>query len=41
MNETIQHNKFVELTYKVTDRKSGYVLSTVKFPLGEHRSVSM
>ncbi len=34
MNETIQDNKFVELTYKVTDRKSGHVLSTVKFPLG-------
>ncbi len=25
---------FVELTYKVTDKKSGEVLSTVEFPLG-------
>lgn len=34
MRETIQDNKFVELTYKVTDRKTGHVLSTVEFPLG-------
>ena len=26
--------KFVELTYKVTDRKSGQVLTRVEFPLG-------
>jgi FKBP-type peptidyl-prolyl cis-trans isomerase SlyD len=26
--------KFVELTYKVTDRKSGHVLTRVEFPLG-------
>ena len=25
---------FVELTYKVTDRKSGHVLTSVEFPLG-------
>jgi len=34
MNEAIQDGKFVELTYKVTDRKSGHVLSCVEFPLG-------
>ncbi|MBF0589942.1 MAG: peptidylprolyl isomerase [Magnetococcales bacterium] len=34
MNETIQTNKFVELTYKVTDKKTGNVLTTVEFPLG-------
>jgi len=26
--------KFVELTYKVTDRKTGHVLTRVEFPLG-------
>lgn len=34
MNQTIQDGKFVELTYKVTDRKSGHVLTCVEFPLG-------
>jgi FKBP-type peptidyl-prolyl cis-trans isomerase SlyD len=34
MIETIRDGKFVELTYKVTDRKSGHVLSCVEFPLG-------
>ena len=34
MRETIQDGKFVELVYKVTDRKSGQVLSGVEFPLG-------
>lgn len=34
MSEAIQDGKFVELTYKVTDRKSGHVLSCVEFPLG-------
>ena len=34
MTETIQDGKFVELTYKVTDRKSGHVLTCVEFPLG-------
>jgi FKBP-type peptidyl-prolyl cis-trans isomerase SlyD len=33
-SETIQDGKFVELTYKVTDRKSGHVLTRVEFPLG-------
>jgi FKBP-type peptidyl-prolyl cis-trans isomerase SlyD len=34
MSETIRDGKFVELTYKVTDKKSGHVLTTVEFPLG-------
>ena len=34
MSETIRDGKFVELTYKVTDKKSGHVLTRVDFPLG-------
>ena len=34
MREAIEDGKFVELTYQVTDRKSGRVLSCVEFPLG-------
>ena len=34
MSEIIQDGKFVELTYRVTDRKSGHVLTRVEFPLG-------
>ena len=34
MTESIQDGKFVELTYKVTDKKSGHVLTRVDFPLG-------
>jgi FKBP-type peptidyl-prolyl cis-trans isomerase SlyD len=34
MSEAIQDGTFVELTYQVTDRKSGHVLSCVEFPLG-------
>ena len=34
MSETIEVGKFVELTYKVTDRKSGHVITRVEFPLG-------
>src|SRR6185503_1872919 len=34
MIETIHDGKYVELTYKVTDKKSGHVLTTVEFPLG-------
>ena len=30
----IRAGKFVELTYKVTDRKSGHVINRVEFPLG-------
>ena len=33
-SETIRNGKLVELTYKVTDRKSGHVLTRVEFPLG-------
>ena len=33
-SEKVQEGKFVELTYKVTDRKSGHVLTRVEFPLG-------
>jgi FKBP-type peptidyl-prolyl cis-trans isomerase SlyD len=33
-SEAIGDGKFVELTYKVTDRQSGKVLSCVEFPLG-------
>jgi FKBP-type peptidyl-prolyl cis-trans isomerase SlyD len=33
-SEIIQDGKFVELTYKVTDRKTGHVLTRVEFPLG-------
>ena len=34
MSEPIQDGKFVELTYKVSDSKSGHVLTGVEFPLG-------
>ncbi len=34
VSEVIRDGKFVELTYKVTDRKSGHVLTCVEFPLG-------
>ena len=34
MKETIEANKYVELTYKVIDQKSGNVLTMVEFPLG-------
>jgi len=34
MRETLQDGKFVELTYKVIDKKSGHVLTSVEFPLG-------
>jgi FKBP-type peptidyl-prolyl cis-trans isomerase SlyD len=33
MSETVQNGKFVELTYKVSDKKSGHVLTRVEFPL--------
>lgn len=32
-SEVIRDGKFVELTYKVTDRKSGHVVTRVEFPL--------
>jgi FKBP-type peptidyl-prolyl cis-trans isomerase SlyD len=34
VREVVRQGKFVELTYKVTDRKSGHVLTRVEFPLG-------
>ena len=34
MSEVIRSGKFVELTYKVTDKTTGHVLTTVDFPLG-------
>jgi len=34
MSETIQNGKFVGLTYMVTDKESGHVLTMVEFPLG-------
>lgn len=34
MSETIRAGKFVELTYEVTDGKTGHVLTRVEFPLG-------
>jgi len=34
VSEVIEAGKFVELTYKVTDRKTGHVLTRVEFPLG-------
>lgn len=34
MKQTIEANKYVELTYKVVDQKSGQVLTMVEFPLG-------
>jgi FKBP-type peptidyl-prolyl cis-trans isomerase SlyD len=34
MDDIIGNGKFVELTYKVTDAKSGHVLTCVEFPIG-------
>lgn len=34
MREAIQNNKYVELTYRVIDKKSGEVLVAVEFPIG-------
>jgi len=34
VSEVIRDSKFVELTYQVTDRKSGHVVTRVEFPLG-------
>lgn len=34
MSETIRPGKFVELTYRVTDARTGHVLTRVEFPLG-------
>ena len=34
MNETIKESKYVELTYRVVDQKSGEILIAVEFPIG-------
>ena len=34
MKDVIEANKYVELTYKVIDQKTGQVLTLVEFPLG-------
>lgn len=34
MSEVIENNKYVELTYKVLDKKTRSVLTLVEFPLG-------
>ncbi|MEQ1806612.1 MAG: hypothetical protein ABL900_14650 [Burkholderiaceae bacterium] len=34
MSQAIADGKFVELTYKVTDKRLGHVLTRVEFPLG-------
>ena len=34
IREVVRAGKFVELTYKVTDRKSGHIVTRVEFPLG-------
>ncbi len=34
MSKTIQNKKFVELTYTITDVKSGEVLVAIEYPLG-------
>jgi FKBP-type peptidyl-prolyl cis-trans isomerase SlyD len=34
MKHSVEENKYVELTYRVIDQKTGHVLTTVEFPLG-------
>ena len=34
MKQTIEDNKFVELTYRGIDQRTGHVLTSVEFPLG-------
>jgi FKBP-type peptidyl-prolyl cis-trans isomerase SlyD len=34
VSDAVRQGKFVELTYKVTDVRSGHVLTRVEFPLG-------
>ena len=34
MSDVIEDGKFVELTYRVTDKKTGHLLTSVEFPLG-------
>ena len=33
MKEIIKDNKYVELSYKVTDQKTGHILALVEFPI--------
>ncbi len=40
MTDTIQDNKYVELTYQVIDHKSGDTLVEIEFPLGYVHGVS-
>jgi len=41
MQDVIETNKYVELTYEVIDQKSGQVLTSVEFPLGYVHGVNM
>jgi FKBP-type peptidyl-prolyl cis-trans isomerase SlyD len=41
MNDVIETNKYVELTYEVIDQKSGKTLTSVDFPLGYVHGVNM
>lgn len=34
MKEIIKDNKYVELSYKITDQKTGHILTRVEFPIG-------
>ena len=34
MNDVIRDEKFVEIIYRVTDQKSGQILTSIEFPLG-------
>ncbi|OSM05383.1 FKBP-type peptidyl-prolyl cis-trans isomerase [Magnetofaba australis] len=34
MQDTIQDNKYVEVTYTITDQKSGQEITAVEFPIG-------
>lgn len=34
MTETVQNGKLVELKYKISDKKTGQILTSVDFPLG-------
>ena len=40
IKQVVADNKFVELTYKVIDQKSGNILTEVEFPLGYVHGVS-
>ena len=40
MSQAIEDNKFVELSYKVIDVKTGQVLTSVEFPIGYVHGVS-